>query len=85
MFRFTQEPSSGSKCQYLAKIIDMGCLSIRTWSVLWRHIRACCACVQCTVQEGTRYTKRMHNRPEYAAIILITFVWTSTVEPYLEF
>ena len=23
MFRFTQEPSSGSKCQYLAKITDM--------------------------------------------------------------
>jgi len=31
MFRFTQEPSSGSKCQYLAKITDMfrRCLSIR--------------------------------------------------------
>ena len=31
MFRFTQEPSSGSKRQYLAKITDMvrRCLSIR--------------------------------------------------------
>ena len=40
MFRFTQEPSSGSKCQYLAKITDMvrRCLSIRTWSVLWRYM-----------------------------------------------
>ena len=36
MFRFTQEPSSVSKCQYLAKITDMvrRCLSIRMWSVL---------------------------------------------------
>ena len=40
MFRFTQEPSSGSKCQYLAKITNMVLrgLSIRTGSVLWRHM-----------------------------------------------
>ena len=29
-----------------------------------------------------RCTTRTHNRLQYAAIILTTFVWTSTVEPY---
>jgi len=40
MFRFTQEPSSWSKCQYLAKIADMvrRCWYTRTWSVWWRHM-----------------------------------------------
>jgi len=47
MFRLTQEPSSESKRQYLAKITNMvrWCLSIRMWSALWRRIRTCCACV----------------------------------------
>ena len=42
MFQFTQEPSSGSQSQYLAKITGMFplCLSIRALSVLWRHILA---------------------------------------------
>ena len=26
---------------------------------------------------------RTHNSPEYAAVILTTFIWTSTVEPYM--
>jgi len=40
MFRLTQQPSSGSKPQYLAKITNMvrRCLSIRMWSVLRRHM-----------------------------------------------
>ena len=39
MFRFTQEPSSGSQSQCLAKITSMVPLplSILTLSVLWRH------------------------------------------------
>jgi len=61
MFRFTQEPSSGSKRQNIAKITDMvrRCLSVRMWSVLWRHIGACCVCVhaqhvaRCTCVAGT--------------------------------
>jgi len=40
MFRFTQEPSSGSQSQCLAKLTGMVplCLSIWTLSVLWRHM-----------------------------------------------
>jgi len=40
MFRFTQEPSSGSQSQCLADITGMVplCLSIWALSVLWRHI-----------------------------------------------
>jgi len=55
MFRFTQEPSSEIKRQYLAKIKNKVrlCLSIRMCSVLWQHIRTCCACAYYTVQEGT--------------------------------
>jgi len=47
MFRFTQEPSSGSYNQRLAKITSLvqHCLSVQTLSVSWRHIVACCACV----------------------------------------
>jgi len=47
MFRFTPKTSSGSKLQYLSKIANMvrRCLSVRMWSVSWRHIGACCACV----------------------------------------
>jgi hypothetical protein len=40
MFRFTQEPSSGSYNQRLAKItiLVQQCVSVQTLSVLWRHI-----------------------------------------------
>ena len=79
MFWFTQEPSSGSQSQCLAKITGMValCLSI------------CALRVWFTVQEGTpSYTaKHTHthtqNRSEYAAITLETIISTSTVEPYL--
>ena len=42
MFRFTQEPSSGSHNQSLAKITSLVqlCVSVRTLSVLWRHMPA---------------------------------------------
>ena len=55
MFRFMQEPSSGSQSQCLAKITGVIplCLSICALLVLWRHIPTCCACVQFIVQEGT--------------------------------
>ena len=47
MFRFTQEPSSGSQIQCLAKITGMVPLCLTMWAVwvLWRHIPTCCACV----------------------------------------
>jgi len=40
MFRLTQEPSSGSQSQCLAKITDMVplCSSIWALSLLWRHM-----------------------------------------------
>jgi len=40
VFRFTQEPSSGSQSQSRAKITRMVplCLSIWALSVLWRHM-----------------------------------------------
>jgi hypothetical protein len=54
MFRFTQEPSSGNKRQYIAKITNMvrWCLSIRMWSLLWLHILACCVCVYTHAQQA---------------------------------
>jgi len=47
MFRFMQEPSSGSQSRCLAIITGMVplCLSIWMLSVLWQHIPTCCACV----------------------------------------
>jgi len=47
MFRFTQEPSSGSQSQCLTKFTGMVLLCLLTWtsSVLWLHNRTCCACV----------------------------------------
>jgi len=47
MFRFTQDPSSGSYNQCLAKItlLVQLCVSVQTLSVLWRHILTCCVCV----------------------------------------
>jgi len=40
MFRITEDPSSGSLVQYLAKITRMvlSCPLTWTWSVLWQHI-----------------------------------------------
>ena len=40
MFRFTQEPSSGSYDQCLVKIKSLVqlCMSVQTLSVLWGHI-----------------------------------------------
>jgi len=55
MFRFTQEPSSGSYNQSLVKITSLVqlCVSVETWSELWLHIVAWCACVSFTVQRST--------------------------------
>ena len=41
MFRFTQEPSSGSYNLCLAKITGLvqQCASVQTLSGLWRHMR----------------------------------------------
>jgi len=48
MFRFTQEPSSGSYNQCLAKITSLvqQCVLVLTLSVLWWHILTWCACVR---------------------------------------
>jgi len=55
MFRFTQESSSGSYKQCLAKITSLvqQCVSVQTISVLWGHILTWCACVWFAVQRGT--------------------------------
>ena len=49
MFRITEDPSSGSLVQYLAKITRMILSCPLTWigSVLWQHIvtRFVCVCV----------------------------------------
>ena len=47
MFRITEDPSSGSLVQCLAKITRMiqSCLLAWTRSVLWQHILTHCACV----------------------------------------
>ena len=47
MFRFSQEPSSGSYNQSLAKITSFVqlCVSVQTLLLLWRHILTWCACV----------------------------------------
>jgi len=46
MFRFTQEPSSGSNSQCVTKITGMVPLHLLVCvlSVLWRHIPTCCVC-----------------------------------------
>jgi len=47
MFRITEDRSSGSLAQCLAKITRMilSCLLIWTRSVLWQHVLSRCACV----------------------------------------
>ena len=64
MFRFTQEPSSGSQSQCLAKITGMVplCLSIRALLVSWRHILTYYVCVWFTVQDGTFLHGELHTR-----------------------
>ena len=59
MFRFTQEPLSGSQSQCLDKITGMVplCLSICALPVLWRHIPTCCACGSpCTANHTHTHT-----------------------------
>ena len=53
MFRFTQEPSSGSYNQCLAKITSLvqKCVSVQTFSELWRHIID----ARCNHEEGNLY------------------------------
>jgi len=52
MFQFTQEPSSGSQSQCLAKITSMVPLRLSIWAllVLWQHTQTC---VYLLVQEDT--------------------------------
>jgi len=47
MFRITEDPSSGSLVQYLAKITRMilSCPLTRTWSVLWQHMLPMVLCI----------------------------------------
>jgi len=47
MFRITEDPSSGSLVQCLAKNYKNGSIvSVDVeWSVLWQHILTRCACV----------------------------------------
>jgi len=70
MFRFKQEPSSGSYNQSLAKITSLVqlCVSVETLSVLWVHILTWCACVcilvlLCTVNHTHAHQVRIrtHN------------------------
>jgi len=70
MFRFTQEPSSGSYNQSLAKITSLVqlCVSMQMLSVLWGHILTWCACVcvlvfLCTVNHTHAHQVRIsrHN------------------------
>ena len=55
MFRITEDPSSGSFVQCLAKIMKIGLSCTLTWtqSVFWQHNLTRCACVYFTVQGGT--------------------------------
>jgi hypothetical protein len=70
MFRFTQQPSSGSYNLTLSKIASLVqlCVSVETLSVLWRHILTWCACVctlvlLCTVNHTHEHQVRIrtHN------------------------
>ena len=47
MFRITEDPSSGSLVQCLAKITKMvlSCPLTWTWSVLWQRVLTRCVCV----------------------------------------
>jgi len=47
MFQITEDPSSGSLVQCLAKITKMvlSCLLTWTWLMLWQHILTRCECV----------------------------------------
>jgi len=65
MFRITEDPSSGSLVQCLAKITIMVllCLLTWTWSVLWQHILTGCACLYFTVYEGSAFIySELHTR-----------------------
>jgi len=46
MFRITEDPSSGSLVQYLAKItrLALSCPLTWTWSVLWHLLITRCVC-----------------------------------------
>jgi len=94
MFRITEDPSSESLVQCLAKITRMvlSCPLTRTWSVLWQHIVTGCLCV-CVCVCSSLYRKPLvpsctvnytHTpREEYAAITPTTSISTDTIKPVL--
>ena len=95
MFRITEDPSSGSLVQCLAKIYksdSIVCVDMDRVCVMAAYCdRLCvrvCACVQFTVYEGTAFINselhtRTHNRSQYAAITPILSVSTDTTESFL--
>ena len=66
MFQITENPSSGSLVQYLAKITRMVLLYPLTWmwSVLWQHIVTQCACV-CVCVCSSLSTKALSYERQY--------------------
>jgi len=83
MFRFTQETSSESQSQCLAKIIGKVplCLSIWALSVLLRHIPTCFVCVFQHGELQTQTHTHTQNRSENATITLTTSITTRTLVP----
>jgi len=75
MFRFTQEPSSESYNQSLAKITSLvqKCVPVQTLLVLWRLILTCYACLWFTVRRGTSLLSEQYK------VCADTYCWTRLV------
>ena len=71
MFRITEDPSSGSLIQCLAKItrIVLSCPLTWTWSVLWQQILTRWACVQ--FRELHTRTDHVHVNGHDSVILVI--------------
>ena len=91
MFRITEDLSSGSFVQYLAKVTRMvlSCSLTWKWSVLWQHIVTIVTyspsrkALFLDSELHTHTHTHTHIGLQYAAITPTTSMSTNTIEPLL--
>ena len=88
MFRITEDPSSGSLVQCLAKITKMVLSCPLTWtrSVLWKHIVTRCVRVCSSLYRSAFIYSELHTRTAGQNMLPLTpttSMSTDTIEPFL--
>ena len=86
MFRITEDPSSGSLVQCLAKNYKNGSIvsvDVDKVGLMTAYSDPLCVCVQFTVYEGTVKCTHTHSGSEYAAITPTLYKSTDMIESFL--